>query len=64
MNSFSQRLEIILEQNSVESEVSTSNSALQEVYNDCLQEGKIHCPHSQHNPLKQHLLLTHLIVLI
>lgn len=40
MNSFSQPLGIILEQNSVRTEVSTSNSALQEDYNDCLEEGE------------------------
>ena len=40
MNSFSQTLEIILEQNSVESELSTSNSASQEVYSDCFEEAK------------------------
>ena len=40
INSFLQPLEIILEQNSVEPEASTSNLSLQEVYNDCLKEGE------------------------
>ena len=40
INSFSQPLEIILKKNYVESEVSTSNSTLQEVYDNCLEEGE------------------------
>ena len=39
MNSFSQPLEITLEQKYAESELSTSNSALQEVYSNSLENG-------------------------
>ena len=40
MNSFSQPLKVILEQNSAETEVSTSNSALRELYSNGFEEGE------------------------
>lgn len=57
MNSFSQPLEITLEQKNAESELSTSNSALQEVYSNSLENG-------ENSPWKQHLLLLHPVILI